>query len=153
MELSPSGVAASYSAIQEFHNILWHPKIHYHVHKSTPLVSRLNHIKPVQTIPSWLSNININIIVPPTSRPSKAALSSWLSQWNTTYIPVLPMHATFPANLIILELIILIVLGVPPLVLNMSNNFLHMLWPCCKVWCHVYTSSFSLDRWCYLPIR
>jgi hypothetical protein len=58
MELSPSREAANCAANQELPSILWHPKVHYRVHKGPPLAPILSQMDSIPTIPSYLSKIH-----------------------------------------------------------------------------------------------
>jgi hypothetical protein len=74
-QLTPStwihlGEAASRSAIHEFPNILWNPKVHYRVNKNPTLLPILSQINQVHTIQSYFSKINFNIIPPLSSKSS-----------------------------------------------------------------------------------
>jgi hypothetical protein len=112
MALSPSWEAASHLATHEFPKILRNPKVLYGVYKSPPhwppILSQMN---PVHTTPSFFYETHLDITLPPTSIPSYTFHSFSLSHQNLIYMPLFLMRATFPTNLILLGLIILIIFG------------------------------------------
>jgi hypothetical protein len=60
--------ANSHSASQEISRLLWNPKVHYHVHKSSPLVTLPIQMHPVHTFPPHFPKIHFNVIFPYTPR-------------------------------------------------------------------------------------
>jgi hypothetical protein len=99
--------AASRSATQEIPNILWNMKIQNPVHMSPSLVLILSQMNPVCTTPSCTSKTHLNII---HQHLDLVSLFLWLCYQNPICI-LLPMVATCPAYLILLDLIILIIFG------------------------------------------
>jgi hypothetical protein len=70
MELSPSHKDTNCAATQEPHSISCNPKVHYHVHKSPPLVPIISQTNTVHTTTTYLSQTHLSIIHPPTSSSS-----------------------------------------------------------------------------------
>jgi len=122
MEQSASWESNRFSASQEIPRILWNPKVHYRIHNSPPPVPVLSQINPVHVpilLPENILSSHLRLGLPrgllPSGFPTK-----------TLYTPLhSPIHATFPAHLI-LDLNSRIIFGEEYRLLSCSLcNFLH----------------------------
>jgi hypothetical protein len=94
MEQSLSWEVNSHSASQEIPRVLGNPKVHYHVHRRTPMVSVLRQMHPIHTTPSLRS-----ILI--SSYLCLGLLSGLFSSGFPTWIfYAFFMHATCPICLI-----------------------------------------------------
>jgi hypothetical protein len=98
------------SANHEMPNILWHPRIHYRVHKCPFLVPITSQINPVHITPSYNFKIHLKL-----SSHLQLVLPSGFSfcpsHQNRVSIPLFLIHAACPLHLILLDLIIVTILG------------------------------------------
>jgi hypothetical protein len=108
MEQSTSWEANSHSASQKIPRILWNPKIHYRVHKNTPLVPILSQMHPVNTFPPSFPKTHSDIAFPSTPRSSECFFPWGFSTKIFIHFSSL-LRPICPAHLILLPLITLIV--------------------------------------------
>ena len=105
MMQSPSWEANWFAASQEITRISPNPKVHYRTHKRPPPVSILGQPNPVHIPTSHLLEIHPNIIHPSTPRYPQWSSSLRFPHQDPIHPLSSPIRATFPAHLILLDVI------------------------------------------------
>jgi len=81
------------------------PEVHYRAHNSPRLFPVLGHTDPVHSLPCYFFNVRFNIILSSTPTVSSMwAVSFGFLNQNHAWSSV-PLHATYPALLILFGLI------------------------------------------------
>lgn len=100
-----------------------HPKVHYRVHTRPPPVPVFSQINPIQTLPFYFLKSHFNIILSSRSRSLSCLLPSSLLKKTLCTQHSSPICATFPAYLILQNLITLIIFSSPlPIIDACANN-------------------------------
>jgi hypothetical protein len=121
--------ANRFSASQEIPHILRNPKFHYRIHDRLSPVSILSQINPDLALFHFLK-IHFNIILPSIRGSSKSSLSLRIPHQNSVCTSPLPLLATCPIHLILLDVIIRRAFGEEYSSLSSSLcSFLHSLLP------------------------
>jgi hypothetical protein len=104
VELSSFREANTHSLSQE---IPLNPKAHYRVHNSPSLVPISSKMHPVHTVSPYFPKIHSNIILPSMPKSSEWSLHFRFSNQNINAFLISSIRATWPNNLILLDLITL----------------------------------------------
>jgi len=103
--------ANNHSDSQEIPRLLWGPKVHYNIQNNPPLVPILSQMNSVYIFPLCFPKILSNIIFPYTPRSFEWCLAfSFMNKILHAFL-ISPMRTTFPAHLILLCLITLVIFG------------------------------------------
>ena len=90
MDQSPSWEANWFSASQAIPSILWNPKVHYRVYKSSPPVPILSQINSVLAPQFHFLKIHLNIVLSSIPGSSKWSFSLRFPHHNPLYTSLLP---------------------------------------------------------------
>ena len=108
---SPSWEANWFAVSQEIPRISQNPNVHYRTHKRPPPVPILGQTNPIHIPTSHLLEIHPNIIHPSTPRSAHWSPSLRFPHQDPIYPLSLPIRATCPAHLILLDFITRTILG------------------------------------------
>ena len=111
MVQSPSSEANWFKASQEIQRISRNPKVQYRTHKRPPPVCIRGQPNPVHIPTSHLLEIHSNTIHPSTPRSPQWSLSLRVPHQDPIHPLSLPISATCPAHLILLDFINRTILG------------------------------------------